>query len=179
MINGYCVRNWNITIRTSSLSTTKNSSWRIDIQNSLWFWDKSGSPNFGQKIWPSDSQQQQQKKKRTCSIENFGVPTDHRVKSKKAKRKKVKNRKVTVKPIVTILGNWLQDLEIRGQTETIQTTALLWQVIILRRVPGLEVTCSHSESSERPSACPGVKNHHNNKWEHIEKRILQSRKTIE
>ena len=48
----------------------------------------------------------------------------------------------------------LEDLEIIGQVETIQTTALLRSARILRRI--LE-TC-HSNSSEKPSANVGVKN---------------------
>ena len=49
----------------------------------------------------------------------------------------------------------LEDLEVGGQVETIPTTALLRMARILRR--GLE-TCSHSVSSERPSAKTDVKN---------------------
>ena len=49
----------------------------------------------------------------------------------------------------------LVNLEIKGQVETIQTTALLRWARILRRV--LE-TCCHSNSSERPSANADVKN---------------------
>ena len=54
----------------------------------------------------------------------------------------------------SLLGG-LEDLEIRGRVETIQTMALLRLTKILRRV--LE-TCCHSDSSERPSANVGVKN---------------------
>ena len=46
----------------------------------------------------------------------------------------------------------LEDLEIRGRVETIQTTALLR----LARI--LEEACYHSNSSERPSANADVKN---------------------
>ena len=49
----------------------------------------------------------------------------------------------------------LEDLEIRGEVKTIQTTALLRSAIVLRRV--LEICC-HSNSSEKPSANAGVKN---------------------
>ena len=47
-----------------------------------------------------------------------------------------------------------EDLEIRGQVEAIQTTALLRLARILRRV--LE-TWRHSNSSEKPSADAGQK----------------------
>ena len=49
----------------------------------------------------------------------------------------------------------LEDFEFGGRVETIQTTALLRMVRILRRV--LE-TCYHSNSNERPSAKADVKN---------------------
>ena len=48
----------------------------------------------------------------------------------------------------------LEDLEVGGRVETIQTTALLKTARILRRV--LE-TCCHSNSSEKPSANTDVK----------------------
>ena len=51
--------------------------------------------------------------------------------------------------------NWLEDLKIRGQAETIQSTALLRSARILRRV--LE-TCCNLNSSEKPSANAGEKN---------------------
>ena len=49
----------------------------------------------------------------------------------------------------------LEDLEIKVQVETIQTTALLRSAIILRRV--LEICC-HSDSCERSSANADMKN---------------------
>ena len=49
----------------------------------------------------------------------------------------------------------LEDLEVGGRVETIQTTALLRTARILRIV--LE-TCWQSNSSERPSAITDVKN---------------------
>ena len=45
----------------------------------------------------------------------------------------------------------LEDLEIRGQVETVQTTALLRLARILRRVWRLEETCCHLNSSEKLS----------------------------
>ena len=71
--------------------------------------------------------------------------------------------KVTTVPIVSgALGTvtkgllkGLEDLEVGGRVDTIQTTALLRTARILRRV--LE-TCCHSNSSEKPSANTDVKN---------------------
>ena len=71
--------------------------------------------------------------------------------------------KVTVKPLVigalyTVtkeLVQGLKDLKIKGQTETIQNTALLRLVRILRRV--METRCI-SNSSEKPLANAGMKN---------------------
>ena len=84
---------------------------------------------------------------------NFAIPADHWVKLKESKKrdkyqdlarelKKLWNVKVTVIPIVTgVLSTVtkgllqrLEDLEIRGGVETIQTTALLGLARILRRV---------------------------------------------
>ncbi len=71
--------------------------------------------------------------------------------------KKLWNMQVTIIPIVigefvTVtkrLLKGLEDLEVGGRVETIQTTALLRTARILKRV--LE-TCCHSDSSEKPSA---------------------------
>ena len=92
------------------------------------------------------------KKRRTCRIVDFVVPADYRVKWKERERrdkyldlsrelKKLWNMKVTIIPIVigslgTVTKGLLQgleDLEIRGRVETIQTTALLTPARILRR----------------------------------------------
>ena len=71
--------------------------------------------------------------------------------------------KVTIIPIVigafgTVtkrLLKGLEDLEVGGRVENIQTTILLRTAKILRRV---EETCCHSNSSERPSTKTDVKN---------------------
>ena len=108
---------------------------------------------------------------------NFAVPVDHREKFKESEKdkyfdlarelKKLWNMKGTFIPIkigalntvTKELIEGLEDLEIKGQVETIQTTVLLRSVRILRRV--LE-TCYHSDSSERPSANADVKKLSNN-----------------
>ena len=74
--------------------------------------------------------------------------------------------KVTIVPIVigafgTItkgLLKDLEDLEIGGRVETIQTTALLRTARILRRVMETWRTCCHSNSSVKPSVNADVKN---------------------
>ena len=123
------------------------------------------------------------KKKRTCKIVDFAVSADHRIKleenEKKSKYldlarelKKLWNMKVTIIPVVIGafvtdtkgLIKGLEDLEIRGWVETIQTIALLRMARILRRV--LE-TCCHSNSSEKPLANTDMKNSqgvNNNKY---------------
>ena len=73
--------------------------------------------------------------------------------------------KVTVIPVVIdTLGTvtkeliqGLEDLEIRGQMESIQPTALLRSARILRRVLENEETCCHEDSTEKQSADTGVK----------------------
>ena len=93
------------------------------------------------------------KKKRTCKIVDFAVPADNREKLKESEKedmyfdlarewKKTWNMKVTFIPVITgALGTvtkgllkGLEDLEITGQVETIQTTTLLRSTRILRRV---------------------------------------------
>ena len=93
------------------------------------------------------------KKKRLCKIVDFAVPAELRINLKESEQKdkyldfarelkKLWNMKATIVPIVigalgTItkgLLKGLEDLEVGGQVETIQTTALLRTVRILRRV---------------------------------------------
>ena len=83
--------------------------------------------------------------------------------------------KLTVIPIVIgTLGTVskglvleLKDSEIRGREETIQTTALLRSVRILRRV--LEKTCCHSDSCEKPSVLADGKNSQKTKNNNLNK----------
>ena len=93
------------------------------------------------------------KKKRTCKIVDFAVPADHRIKLKECEKKdkyldfarelkKLWNMPVTIIPIVigafgTVtkgLLKGLEDLEVGGRVETIQTLALFRTARILRRV---------------------------------------------
>ena len=93
------------------------------------------------------------KKKRICKIVDFAVPADHRIKLKECEKrdkyldlawelKKLRNMKVTIIPIVigafsTVtkgILKGLEDLEVSGRVENIQTTGLLKTVRILRRV---------------------------------------------
>ena len=92
-------------------------------------------------------------KKRICKIVHFAVPVDHRINLKESEKtdkyldlarelKKLWNMKVTIVPIVVgALGTitegllkGLEDLEVGGRIETIQTTTLLRTARILRRV---------------------------------------------
>ena len=93
------------------------------------------------------------KKKRTCKIVDFAVLANHRIKLKECENrdkypdlarelKKLWNMQVTIIPIVigafgTVtkgLLKELEDLEVAGRVETIQTTTLLRTDKILRRV---------------------------------------------
>ena len=91
------------------------------------------------------------KKKRICKIVNFAVRADHKINLKECEKKdkyldrelkKLWNMKVTIVPIVicafgTItkgLLKGLEDLEVGGRVETIQTTASLRTTRILRQV---------------------------------------------
>ena len=94
-----------------------------------------------------------QQKKRTCKIVNFAVQADHRIKLKECEKKdkyldlarelkKLWNLQVTIIPIVISafgiatkgLLKGLEDLEVGGRMETIQTTTLLRTAWTLRRV---------------------------------------------
>ena len=93
------------------------------------------------------------KRKRICKIVDFAVPADHRINLKEREKKdkyldlarelkKLWNMKVTIVPIVTgVFGTvtkglfkGLEDLEVSGRVETIQTTALLRTARILRQL---------------------------------------------
>ena len=93
------------------------------------------------------------KKKRTCKIVDFVVLVDHRIKLKESEKKdkylnlarelkKPWNMKVTIIPIlIGVFGTvtkgllkGLEDLEVGGRVETIQTTTLLRTASVLRRV---------------------------------------------
>ena len=93
------------------------------------------------------------KKPKICKIVDFAVPADHRINLKEGEKKnkyldlareikKLWNMKVTIVQIVIgALGTvtkgllkGLEELEIGGRVEIIQTTALLRMARILRRV---------------------------------------------
>ena len=114
------------------------------------FWHTHGSPHLGQKTRPYNNQQ---KKKRICKIVDFAVLADHRIKLRECEKKdkyldlarelkKLWNMRVSIVPVVisafgTVtkgLLKGLEDLEVGGRMETIQTTALLKTARILRRV---------------------------------------------
>ena len=119
-------------------------------QTPMGLWHTNGSPNLGQKTRPYNNQP---KKLQNCKIVDFAVPADHRIKPKEVKReicrstllenlKKLWDMKVTILPIVigafgTVtkgILKGLEDLEVGGRVETIQTTAVLKTARILRRV---------------------------------------------
>ena len=92
--------------------------------------------------------------------------------------------KLTIMPIVigafgTVtkgLLKGLEDLEVGGRVETIQTTALLKMARILRRVLGIEETSRHSISSKRSSAYADVKNYNNNNNNNNDKKKKKKKK---
>ena len=115
----------------------------------LGLWHTNGSPNLGQKTRPCNNQQ----KKKLPKLWTLLSQADHRIKLKESEKKhkyldlvrelkKLWNIKKTIIPIVigafsTItkrLFKGLEDFEVGGWVETIQTTALLRTARILRRV---------------------------------------------
>ena len=100
---------------------------------------------------------------------DFAIPADHRVKLKECEKKakyldlarelkKLWNMKVELIPIAFGLVQGLEDFEIKGRVEPIQTTTLLKSGQEYgEKSPRLEICC-HSNSSEKPLANTGVKN---------------------
>ena len=130
-------------------TSTCPRKWHTQTPMGLWY--INGWPNLGQKTRPYNNQQK--KKEKICKIVDFDIPADHRIKLKECEKrdkclnlarelKKLWNMKVTIIPIVfgafgTVtkgLLKGLEDLEVGGRVETIQTTALLKTARILRRV---------------------------------------------
>ena len=127
-------------------SVLENETYKI-----LWDYEKQAdyfSPN--QK---TTSRNNWQKEKRTCCLRNFTVPMDHGVKIKESEKKykyldltrelkKMWKMNVTPIPLViSALGKvpkglekGIEEMEICGRTKTIQTTALLRLVRLLKRV---------------------------------------------
>ena len=120
-----------------------------DTHKLLWDFDIHGSPNLSQKSRPNNKQQ----KMKICKIVDFAVPTNYRIKLKECEKKdnyldiarelrKLWNMKVTI--ILIVIGAFstvtkglfkgLEDLEVGGRVQTIQTTALLKTARILRRI---------------------------------------------
>ena len=112
-----------------------------DAQRSLGYGDIRRSPNLDQTTRPRESQP----KKRICRVADFAILPDKRITlnesekrdkyqelARELKKRKLWIMKVTVIPIVndeleTISERFLkgmEDLQIRGQMETIQTSAL-------------------------------------------------------
>ena len=128
-----------------SLRLQSKRARKTNTQTPMGLWHTHGSPRKPDLIIIN-------KKKRTCKIVNFAVPADHRIKLKACEKdryldltrelKKLWNMKVTIIAIVIgVFGTvtkgllyGLEDLEVGGRVETIQTTALLRPVRILRRV---------------------------------------------
>ena len=111
------------------------------------------SPGDSRRLVVTQTQVKNHRLTQVCKIVDFAVPADHRINLKESEKKdkyldlarelkKLWNMKVTIVPIVigalgTItkgLLKGLEDLEVGGRVETIQTTALLRTARILRRV---------------------------------------------
>ena len=122
--------------------------WDFDIQT-----DHLISARRSDLIIINKKKKKKKRKKKTCKIVDFAVPADHRTKLKECEKrdkyldlarelKKLWNMKVTIMPIVigafgTVtkgLLKGLEDLEVGGRVEIIQTIALLKTARILRRV---------------------------------------------
>ena len=112
-----------------------------------------------------------------CKIVDFAVPADHRINLKECEKKdkyldlarelkKLWNMKVTI--VLIVIGAFgiitkgllkgLEDLEVGGQTETIQMTALLRTARILRQVLETWGDLLSLSFSEKPSANADVIN---------------------
>ena len=150
----------------------------------LWDFDV---PNLSQKTWPYNNQQ----KKRICKIVDFAVPVDHRIKLKECEKKdkyfdlarelkKLWNMKVTI--ILIVIGalgtvtkgllRGLEELEVGGRVETIQTTILLRTARILRWVLGTWGDLLSLKLYGRESADADGKNSNGNNNNNDNKRII-------
>ena len=114
------------------------------------FWDfaiQTDHQNFGQTTRSYNNKQKKNENLKNCGLCRAGVKIKECEKRNKyldlaRELKKLSNRKMTIIPIVigtlgTVtkgLGQGLEDLEITGRVETIQTTALLRSTRIQRRV---------------------------------------------
>ena len=143
-----CARNLNLTIQTNDICTTYT---KINDTYKL-LWDFNIQTDHLIAARRPDLIIINKKKKRTCKIVDFAAPADHRINLKESEKKdkyldvarelkKLWNMKVMIVPIVvgafgTItkgLLKGLEDLEVGGRVETIQTTALLRTARIPRR----------------------------------------------
>ena len=136
-------------MRTNGICTTRNLSWRMRLTNS------SRILRY-KRISYSQPDDMIIRKMWTCRVVHFLVPADHRVKLEKKEKNEKKdkyldlareflknwNMNLTALPIVfgalgTVtkeLIKGLEELEIRGRVETLQTTTLSRSERILIRV---------------------------------------------
>ena len=149
----WIIMNLNLTMPTNGIckNSTCPRTWHSQTPMGLWY--TNGSSNLGQKTRPYNNQQKKRKEKKICKIVDLAVPADHRIKLKECEKrdkyldlarelKKLWKMKAIIIPIVigafgTVtkgLLKGLEDLEVGGRVDTIQTTALLKTVRILRRV---------------------------------------------
>ena len=156
----YWEESWRLEETCCHSNSSEKPSAKADAKNSK---GVNNNNNNNNKTRPYNNQQQKKKKrKKICKIVDFAVPADHRIKLKECEKrdkyldlarelKKLWNMKVTIIPIVigafgTVtkgLLNGLEDLEVGGRVETIQTTALLkeyWE-----ESWRLKETCYHSD----------------------------------
>ena len=147
---GKWARNLNLTTQQMVYAqpSTCPRKWHTPTPMGLWYTNRSLNP--GQKTRPYNNPQ---KKKNMCKIVDFAVPSDHRIKLKECEKrdkyldlarelKKLWIMKVTIISIVigafgTVtkgLLKGMEDLEVSGRGETIQTTILLKTARILRWV---------------------------------------------
>ena len=149
----WSTRNWNFTIRTNGSCTTKNPSWGMRCIKFLWDFEIQTDHLISARKLDLITINRT-KEMRICRKVDFAVSADNGVKIKENEmrdkylnlvielEKKVWNMKVTVIPVVIgalgmilkSLVRWLEELEIRGQSEIIETTALLGTARVLRRV---------------------------------------------
>ena len=153
---------WRLEEACCHLNSSERPSANVDVKTSQGVDNnnhRKGSPNLGQKTRPyiinkkTKKQKRKKKEKRTFKIVDFAVPADHWIKLRKSEKnnkylnlarklKKLRNMKGTIIPIVIgafgTVTKWLlkglEDLEVGGRGETIQTTTLLRTARILGRV---------------------------------------------
>ena len=136
---GNCARNWNLTIRTNALSTTQNPSWRMRCKKSSGIFEMQTDYPISARRPDHiiiNNKKRERELERNCRMVDFAVPAEIERKRKEDIRTLtlLENWKIYIEHESDGDANWnwcswycqlkeLENLEIGGRVETIQTIA--------------------------------------------------------